>query len=230
MTDTVVAENKTFIEDFIGFQKAVGPILKDAQNPHFHSNYAKLEDVIEATYEHLHANNLAVMQVVTIKDALDIDPYMTLQTQLIHTSGVSVLSDYILNPKDATNPQQMGSAITYARRYALLSLLGLAPEDDDGNAASNGDTVKVSKPTSGKPVASPTKNASDAQKDYIISLIEQKLAIRDPGEQINWILDEAGIEDLDDLKSAQASSLVEQLKGLESQKKTTKKARANADF
>lgn len=225
---SVVENNTTFIQDFIGFQKAVGPILKDARNPHFQSKYAKLEDVIDATYEHLHANNLAITQVIKIHEDLNNDPYMLLNTQLRHTSGEVLQSDYILNPKDATNPQQMGSAITYARRYALLAMLGLAPEDDDGNAASSDDSVK--KTATSKPVASATKNASDAQKDYIISLIEQKLNIRDVDEQIEWILSQVGIEDLDDLKSAQASTIVEQLKALPTPKKTTKKSRTEADF
>jgi hypothetical protein len=217
MTETAV---KSMTQDFIAFQQAVGPIFKDSKNPHFGSKYAKLEDVIAATYEALNANNFAVTQLPRVIKPVDSDPYMVLVSQLRHTSGDLIESEHLIVAKDYNNPQQIGSAITYARRYALLAMTGLAPEDDDGNAAvSNGTATAPKKstvatsPKTDTPVASSTKQASDKQKDYILSLLGQKLGITDPDKQLLWIEDQTETA-IDDLMSAQASSIVEQLKDL----------------
>jgi hypothetical protein len=214
MTETAV---KSMTQDFIAFQQAVGPIFKDSKNPHFGSKYAKLEDVIAATYEALNANNFAVTQLPRVIKPVDSDPYMVLVSQLRHTSGDLIESEHLIVAKDYNNPQQIGSAITYARRYALLAMTGLAPEDDDGNAAVSNGTTSSAAPKkivgSDTPVASSTKQASDKQKDYILSLLGQKLGITDPDKQLDWIEDQTETA-IDDLMSAQASSIVEQLKDL----------------
>ncbi len=54
---------------------------------------------------------------------------------LLHSSGQSVSAQFSMPVKDASNPQAVGSALTYARRYALMAAIGVAPEDDDGNTA-----------------------------------------------------------------------------------------------
>src|SRR6478735_5670956 len=205
---------RTLIQDFIAFQQAVGPIYKDAQNPHFRSSYAKLEDVISATYEALNNNGFAVIQPIIYEYDVNGNVYQVLQTELRHISGESVISKYLLTPKDESNPQQMGSAITYARRYALLAMLGLAPEDDDGNAAvgsASPSTSSSSKKSSTdtKPVASSTKTASDPQKDWILKLLAQKLSIVVPDEQVDWIEDKLDTP-IDAMTSAQASSIIEE--------------------
>ncbi|KKK84204.1 hypothetical protein LCGC14_2785690, partial [marine sediment metagenome] len=64
--------------------------------------------------------------------------HFVLQTLLLHTSGESFESIYPLNPRDPKDPQQMGSVITYARRYTACGMLGIATEDDDGAKASKG--------------------------------------------------------------------------------------------
>lgn len=103
---------------------------KDASNPFFKSKYADLASVWDSVRAPLTSNGLAVIQTVDCDDA-----GMYLVTKLIHLSGQWVDSRVRIKPvKD--DPQGLGSAITYMRRYALQAMVGVAPEEDDGNAAS----------------------------------------------------------------------------------------------
>lgn len=119
--------------------KAQGTIknaLKDSSNPYFKSKYADLASVWDACRSELSANGLAVVQVPATKDG-----QVTVTTLLMHASGEWIEGELALTPvKD--DPQGAGSAITYARRYALSGYVGIAPEDDDGNAASGKDPKK----------------------------------------------------------------------------------------
>jgi hypothetical protein len=113
--------------------RAMGPVKKDASNPAFRTKYATLQSVLETIEEPLWANGLIVMQRFAIADD---GAGMALMTEIIHAeSGERTGSVVPIVSKDPTDPQKMGGAITYYRRYSLLALLGLAPEDDDGNAA-----------------------------------------------------------------------------------------------
>ena len=111
---------------------------KDSVNPHFRSKYADLESVWQACRGPLSEHGLAVVQT------LHKDEQRYLRTMLIHTSGQWIMSDCYLKV-DKDTMQGLGSAITYARRYGLMSIVGIAPsEDDDGNLAS-GTEVSVKK-------------------------------------------------------------------------------------
>jgi hypothetical protein len=105
------------------------PAVKDSTNPHFKSKYVSLDAVIDAISEALAANELLLMQPTRVEDAQTI-----LETIIVHKSGQYVSGDYPVHPVKA-DPQGEGSALTYARRYALMGMVGIAPEDDDGNAA-----------------------------------------------------------------------------------------------
>jgi len=111
-------------------QGQIGNASKDSDNPFFKSKYATLASVREACKDALSKNGLAVIQHPIVSAQATF-----LCTTLGHTSGQWIRSFYPIKPvKD--DPQGMGSAITYARRYALAAMVGIAPEDDDGNAAS----------------------------------------------------------------------------------------------
>lgn len=113
-------------------QKDMGPVLKNATNPAFRSKYADLGSVIETITEPLHNNGLMVSQSITIKDGRPV-----LYTRIVHVeSGDGIDSEAPIISKDPDDPQKFGAAVTYMRRYSLLALLCLAPEDDDGNLAS----------------------------------------------------------------------------------------------
>jgi hypothetical protein len=113
---------------------------KDSTNPHFRSSYADLASVWAAVRGPLTSNGLAVIQSPRLEQAegdVKGEVFISVETLLIHTSG-EWISDTLAVPLGAVTAQGVGSAITYARRYALGAICGIAPEDDDGNQASIG--------------------------------------------------------------------------------------------
>ena len=112
-------------------QKEFGPALKTATNPHFRSRYADLAACVEAVIDALNANGIALVQRTH-----DCDNGVAVETLLVHESGESISGGILHVPASKQDPQGYGSALTYARRYSLQAACGIAPEDDDGNAAS----------------------------------------------------------------------------------------------
>ena len=105
--------------------------LKDAKNPHFKSKYADLPAVIAAIKPALVKHGLAFTQ------PCEPSPNgVTVRTVLHHGSGESIDLGSLFVPANKQDAQGFGSALTYARRYALVSAFGVPTEDDDGNAAS----------------------------------------------------------------------------------------------
>lgn len=106
---------------------------KAEDNPFFKSKYADLPAVIDVARPLLAKNGLSVSQMTDV----DENGKITLITQLMHSSGEWIRGYYPVNPVK-TDPQAIGSAITYARRYSFCAVIGVAAtgEDDDGNAAS----------------------------------------------------------------------------------------------
>jgi hypothetical protein len=113
-------------------------VPKDGNNPHFKSKYATLGAITEATRPHLAKHGLGFMQWMSNREG-----YQLIVTRIMHTSGQWMEDEgYILNPTK-NDPQGMGSAVTYARRYTLGASLGIITEDDDdGNRASEPAPVK----------------------------------------------------------------------------------------
>lgn len=113
--------------------KAQGEITgarKDSKNPFFKSDYADLASCWDACRKQLSENKLAVIQTTG-----ESEDYVTIITTLAHESGQWIRGTLKLKPVK-TDPQGMGSAITYGRRYALSAIVGLAQVDDDGNESS----------------------------------------------------------------------------------------------
>lgn len=102
---------------------------KDVTNPHFRSKYADLASIRAACIGPLSANGLAVAQFPHAEG-----PKVTVRTILLHTSGEFLEGECSAMAKD-DGPQAIGSVITYLRRYALAAIAGVAPEDDDAEAA-----------------------------------------------------------------------------------------------
>jgi hypothetical protein len=117
---------------FVKAKKAFRPALKEKANPAFKgSKYADLSSCIEAVDDAFLANGIAMYQECHPDDA-----GVTVETVLLHESGESIRSGRLHVPANKQDPQGFGSALTYARRYSLMAACGIAPEDDDGNAAS----------------------------------------------------------------------------------------------
>jgi len=133
--------------------KAVGElsnVAKTAANPYFKSKYAPLDAIIDATRPVLKKHGLAVIQ-----QPLFMEGTAGVETTILHEGGYSTTSKLLLPLKDQS-PQGVGSAITYARRYALAAVLGIASEDDDDGNVSTG----LVKKEEAKPVKSPVREVS----------------------------------------------------------------------
>jgi hypothetical protein len=144
-------------------QGEVGKASKDKTNPHFRSKYADLEAVWDACREPLSKNNLAVMQLPTTTGA-----DVSVTTIMSHCSGEWVKFTLTIKASKL-DAHGIGSAITYGRRFSLQSLVGIAPEDDDGNAAA------VSQPDtrSAAALVQYPYNGSDKQKQFLNSICEK---------------------------------------------------------
>lgn len=123
-------DKATFAKAFVAAQKSMESIKKASSNPAFKSKYADLSEVVEAVVPALNDAGIGVMQF----PAFDGET-VSITTVFIHESGASITGTLDLRPSK-TDPQGIGSATTYGRRYSLLAMSGMAPEDDDGNAAS----------------------------------------------------------------------------------------------
>lgn len=126
--------------------KAQGQIKgakKDSTNPHFRSKYADLASIVEAIQTPLSANGISYIQL-TIPSERD---EVQVETILAHSSG-EWISGVIAVPVSKSDAQGYGSALTYARRYGLSAAVGVAPEDDDGNAAAKAAPAKAAMPES----------------------------------------------------------------------------------
>ncbi len=166
--------------------------LKDSLNPHFKNKYADLSSVWDACRDALHKNGLAVVQLSRIHES----GAPVLLTRIIHTSGQHIEGEYPLVCKDPNDPQKLGSATTYARRYALAAAIGIIQEDDDGNGAASA------------PRPAPAPQASKASPNTVAAVFEAK------GLKYPDVLEEAlgkKVKDFTDTDKVLARSAVNQL-------------------
>lgn len=129
------------------FQAELPHVGKDGTNPHFRSQYATLEDVSRVVLPRLAKHGLSFTAAPTVVDE---DAHLVMvRGVILHKSGGSIVGVF---PFTGSNPQQYGSSLTYARRYLLCSMTGVAPggEDDDGNAASEPPAWLTPRPDDGK--------------------------------------------------------------------------------
>jgi hypothetical protein len=112
-------------------QREFGPALKTSSNPHFKSRYADLAACVEAVMDGLNNNGIMLMQ-----HCHESDSGVIVETVFVHESGEIFSAGKLHVPATKHDAQGYGSALTYARRYSLMAACGIAPEDDDGNAAS----------------------------------------------------------------------------------------------
>jgi hypothetical protein len=126
---------KNLLGALLKAQQEFPALVKDATNPAFRSRYATLGAVQEAAFPVLHKHGLVVLQSVRT-EVTEIGLLVYVGAALYHVeSGENIVQELGLSPSK-TDPQGIGSAITYGRRYILMTMLGLAADDDDGNGAS----------------------------------------------------------------------------------------------
>lgn len=176
----------------------MNPVIQDSTNPHYGNDFASLEAVYDCIDVALHESGLVVVQCVDFEGDVDF-----LQTIIAHTdTGDQVSARYPLRPAKTNDPQEFAGAVTYARRYSLVSMLGLKMADDDGNAAS-----PPPQSLQNKPAPTPQEDTPKATPAQIVDAIITKLSsaadTEDKVKQL-WIYAKEHL-DGDDLKRVQTA-------------------------
>lgn len=212
-------------------QGEMGGAKKDASNPYFKSMYADLASVREAIRLPLAKNGLAFVQQVATKMINGGLGEVTVTTTLVHSSGEFIKDRCTLpvlpmprRAKDGTEsqpqgpavitPQAFGSAITYARRYSLSAMVGIAAEDDDGNAASQAFQDTMNGHATGEKRVQP---AASAKRAEVKEALKAQLGTPDAKDVVDPVLplgkskgkrvSEADTDDLEWVKQALESAL-----------------------
>ncbi len=155
-------------------------VLKDSENPAFRSKYADLATVLDATRPHLAAEGLSVIQMPHARFSESDAKEVTLTTLIAHSSGEWISSNLTLPAmmRERFDAQSVGSAITYARRYALAAMTGVAQEDDDANKASGVGTKEAAQEVAKRKIrdAAPP-STSPSEPIHLVPYKDETLAI-----------------------------------------------------
>lgn len=178
-------------------QKAFGPALKQSNNPHFKSRYADLATCVEAVIDALNDNGIALIQQTS-----ECDSGVIVETVFIHESGETFSAGKLHVPASKHDAQGYGSALTYARRYSLMAACGIAPEDDDGNAAT---AAPPAPRRTAAPAAPAAPKVTDLEVNTITKLAEAK------GVELSAICKAYGINSIGELPMAKAQEAIARL-------------------
>lgn len=195
-------------------QGSMRAAIKDAVNPHFRSRYADLAGVWDACREPLASNGLAVVQTpgeITERS-------ITLTTLLCHESGEWLRSAFTI-PVSKSDAQGVGSAVTYARRYALAAMVGIVQDDDDGNAAAGPSQARKAppapRPQPQDPVAQPQPQLQEFSLVRALEAIQQcgsieelKGVYADAYAAADALGDDKSLEQIVRLKDARKAALM----------------------
>lgn len=173
-------------------QREFGPALKTSSNPHFKSRYADLAACVEAVIDALNNSGIALIQ-----QTHECESGVIVETTFVHESGEVFSAGKLHVPAAKQDPQGYGSALTYARRYSLMAACGIAPEDDDANAATA--AVQHRPPAPAPKPAAPVKTLGKSEIETITKLAKT-----------------AGVE-LDAIAKAYAVSTMEEIPLLKTQ-------------
>lgn len=154
------------------FSLVLGGAIKDATNPHFGKSYADLASVCDAIKAALGNTGLSYVQI-----AHDTERSAAIETVVLHSSGEWLSTGVVSVPVSKADAQGFGSALTYARRYSLSMAFGVAPEDDDGNAAAKAPPKAATRPiTPNGPGKELWESAEAEQKSFLVDCLT---AVRD---------------------------------------------------
>jgi hypothetical protein len=121
-------------------------VAKDSENPHFHSRYADLASVLDEVRPKMARHGISILQV----PINGIEGQVGVTTRLMHASGQYIEGDFYIAPSKL-DAQGAGSTLTYLRRYSLMAVAGIGPEDDDGEAAVGREGIPWSSKVQRKP-------------------------------------------------------------------------------
>lgn len=184
--NTMQVENiKNLAAAYCKAQPEIEGASKDKQNPAFRSKYADLGNVVDAIKPALGKHGLSFLQIPH-----EVDSAVRIETILLHSSGESLSLGCVTVPVTKADAHGFGSALTYARRYGLLTAFGVAPEDDDGNAAAK--APPQDRTPTAEELASVSVKLEDAAKKGTKALAEAwaaipsgaKVALRDLKEKL----------------------------------------------
>lgn len=192
-------------------QKEIGAATKGSTNPFFKSTYADLGSVMEACKKQLNDNGIVVLQPV-VSDADGV----YVQTTLLHESGEWISDGLKIAPKSETNPQDQGSAISYARRYGLQSMVFIPAEDDDAEKAKKVATKPAVQGGASKAPAQSGTAGTGVKKVYATPKQVQLIAIllQKKGKSDEALKKAYKVASKKDLLMSQASKIIDNLTAL----------------
>lgn len=199
-SESITALSKAFVKT----QKELKQPLKDANNPFFKSKYVPLENVVESITESATKNGLAFSQFPSCDEVTGM---ITVGTLVMHESGEWIEYDPIKLKPVKNDPQAVGSAITYAKRYALSAIFGItSDQDDDGNEATH-PAKKQGRPQTKQKIAPAVATGYEAA---INSIIEK--TGKNDGSITMWFMKELDVTKYGDITTDQqtkADKLIE---------------------
>lgn len=190
----VKPDHKNIFAALAAAQMQMGKALKDSSNPAFKSKYADLASVMDACMAALNGNGIAVFQ-----PTVDDEGGRYVKTILAHVSG-ETLECRVPLIVQKNDMQGYGSAVTYARRYGLMSMAGIAPEDDDGNAAA--------KAAPRGELVEPPRKANINADQFIALTDELERTAADEAKLAQWL----GAKSLEELTTDQWARAMDALK------------------
>lgn len=160
-------ETSKLAKALIAVQRDLCPAMKDAKNPFVNSHYASLNSVMQTCREALLQNGIWLTQLPVPAPVELGAGYIGLITKLTHAESGQWQSSFIVAPLPKNDPQGMGSALTYCRRYALTAMLGIVTEDDDAEGArvDTRQTTKTRKTETLKPKTQGMDNAKSVKDE-----------------------------------------------------------------
>ncbi len=175
------------IKALIAAQQEFVPLAKTAENPHFKNKFVPLSEVVATTLPILGRHGLAISQWPTELDG----GAPGLVTYLAHESGQTMSHTMPLNAVKA-DPQGQGSAITYARRYALMAVLGLVGDEDD-------DAERAQRPRKVQSERVRPRTNLDVAKEELRAAIKKAGLSKEQASEYAWVKD-ASENDIDNIK------------------------------
>lgn len=208
-SETIIELSKAFAK----MQMELEQPLKNADNPFFKSKYVPLENVVDSITRAANKHGLSFTQF----PSSDENGNVTVGTMVMHESGEWIEYDPICMKPVKNDPQAVGSAITYAKRYALSAIFGITSDnDDDGNEATHpGKATPKTSPKKPTPVTNNKipKEVVKAYKDAIQFVIDR--TGKNDGSITRWFCEKLGVARIEDITMEQISLADGLLKKLE---------------
>lgn len=203
-SETIIELSKAFAK----MQMELEQPLKNANNPFFKSKYVPLENVVDSITKTSSKHGLSFTQF----PSSDENGNVTVGTMVMHESGEWIEYDPICMKPVKNDPQAIGSAITYAKRYALSAIFGITSDkDDDGNEATH-----FPKTSSKKTVTKIPKEIAKAYEDAIHSVIER--TGKNDGSITRWFCEHLGVAKIEDITMEQIAIADELINKMERKK------------